>query len=70
MPFLTRSRHVLNNYYLYFAVAPDRPIISYEHGNAGGADGPENYQQDMGITIVFDEGSPSVTLVCRVNGGK
>lgn len=56
-------------------VAPDRPKIYIDRGNgigegAGDTDRPENYQQDSGNVIVVDEGSPAVTLVCSVNGGK
>ncbi|XP_022178469.1 uncharacterized protein LOC111039313 [Myzus persicae] len=50
-------------------VAPDRPTIYFEYGNSIGGDRPENYQHNSGNVIVVDEGSPTVTLVCRVVGG-
>jgi len=58
------------NYVLCITVAPERPTIYFEYGNSIGADRPENYQQNSGNVIVVDEGSPTVTLVCRVVGGK
>ncbi|XP_029341821.1 uncharacterized protein LOC100167149 isoform X2 [Acyrthosiphon pisum] len=50
-------------------VAPERPTIYFEYGNSIGGDRPENYQQNSGNVIVVDEGSLTVTLVCRVVGG-
>ncbi|VVC37605.1 Immunoglobulin subtype,Immunoglobulin-like domain,Immunoglobulin-like fold,Immunoglobulin subtype 2 [Cinara cedri] len=49
-------------------VAPDKPIITLKRTNAFGQD-IENYQKEPGNVIVIDEGIPSITLGCTVNGG-
>lgn len=51
-------------------VAPDRPKIYFQDGNAIGRERQENYQQVSGNMIVVDEGSEAITLICRVVGGK
>lgn len=56
-------------YHVFVTVAPGRPKIYFEQKNKVEEDRPENYQQDS-QNIVIDEGSPTVTLVCIVNGGK
>ncbi|XP_025414233.1 uncharacterized protein LOC112686242 [Sipha flava] len=49
-------------------VAPGRPKIYFEQKNTVEGNSPENYQRDS-ENIVIDEGTPTVTLVCIVNGG-
>lgn len=51
-------------------VAPDRPKIYFQDGNVFGRERQENYQQVSGNMIVVDEGSETITLICRVVGGK
>lgn len=55
---------------MFVIVAPDKPTITLEHGHAIGRDLENSQLQEPGNMIVIDEGSPSVTLVCTVNGGK
>lgn len=58
-------------YIIYLiTVAPDRPKIYFQDGNVIGRERQENYQQVSGNMIVVDEGSETITLICRVVGGK
>lgn len=56
------------NYFV--VVAPDRPKIYVENGNSVGGDRREDHQRGSRNLIVIDEGTPTVTLVCLVVGGK
>jgi len=57
-------------YYILFVVAPDRPKIYAEYKNDVGGDRQENYPQVPENIIAIDEGTQTLTLVCRVIGGK